>query len=678
MGTAMKKSLSKQIGAWFLGLLLLTVVVSTLWNYYSTRDAIIEVETENMEACAKMISGTLDNYGLEALRGDKGSDDYTMIRQSVRNQCRGFRLIYIIIYSLEPKTGHREILLEVASNPEADTLMEQGKLTVPAQSLFQVEAENAFLEGSNEIQRGEWSAERKQISWRAVYRPKEIGEIAVICMTDGLEMEISQIREDFLTDILTPTIVLSLAFLILVVLLRRRVAEPIRSISERMKSFAKNSTVQPEPLNIHSGDEIEEIAVSFEKMTADISTYVRNIERLTQERLETGVQMNVAGRIQFGMVPERKNLKIGAFWISALTRPAKSVGGDFYDCFRRDDGHICLMIGDVSGKGISGAIFMALVKTMVREKLAVGLSPAEALNRANVEVMLQNPEGLFATVFAAEVNLRTGEMRYANAGHNYPVLLGGEPRILKPNNGIALGLFDDAEVVDEALTIGVGQGLLLYTDGLTEAINARREAFGMGRLLETLKEEPAGENLGGENPAEEVLMRISRAVGKFCEGVEPFDDIAALMICQEDEENEPGTEEEQDECAREGARNGFRPIPAALSSFDIIRETVFACAGNTEKTRKALLACDEALANIVNYSGATELSFACEKREDGLEIVFVDNGIPFDPTAEIASEKQFEHMDNGGMGLNLIRQTVSSFQYEQKDGKNLFTMIFPL
>ena len=85
MGTAMKKSLSKQIGAWFLGLLLLTVVVSTLWNYYSTRDAIIEVETENMEACAKMISGTLDNYGLEALRGDKGSDDYTMIRQSVRS-----------------------------------------------------------------------------------------------------------------------------------------------------------------------------------------------------------------------------------------------------------------------------------------------------------------------------------------------------------------------------------------------------------------------------------------------------------------------------------------------------------------------------------------------------------------------------------------------------------------
>ena len=535
MGTAMKKSLSKRIGAWFLGLLLLTVVVSTLWNYYSTRDAIIEVETENMETCAKMISGTLDNVGLEALRGDKGSDDYTMIRQSVRNQCRGFRLIYIIIYSLEPKTGYREILLEVASNPEADTLMEQGKLTVPAQSLFQVEAENAFLEGSNEIQRGEWSAERKQISWRAVYRPKEIGEIAVICMTDGLEMEISQIREDFLTDILTPTIVLSLAFLILVVLLRRRVAEPIRSISERMKSFAKNSTVQPEPLNIHSGDEIEEIAASFEKMTADISTYVRNIERLTQERLETDVQMNVAGRIQFGMVPERKNLKIGAFRISALTRPAKSVGGDFYDCFRRDE-----------------------------EKLAVGLSPAEALNRANVEVMLQNPEGLFATVFAAEVNLRTGEMRYANAGHNYPVLLGGEPRILKPNNGIALGLFDDAEVVDEALTIGVGQGLLLYTDGLTEAINARREAFGMGRLLETLKEEPAGENLGGENPAEEVLMRISRAVGKFCEGVEPFDDIAVLMICQEDEENEPGTEEEQDECAREGARNGFRRTSSTI------------------------------------------------------------------------------------------------------------------
>ena len=391
-------------------------------------------------------------------------------------------------------------------------------------------------------------------------------------------------------------------------------------------------------------------------MTADISTYVNNIEKLTQERVETDVQLDIARRIQNGLVPEKTCLKGRGYSISAMTRPAKGVGGDFYDCFRREGDSMCIVMGDVSGKGITGALFMAVIKTMIREKLMAGLSPAETLNQANVELMAQNPEGLFATVFAAVLDPGTGELRYANAGHTYPVLTGEVPGILKPANGIALGMYDDAEIVDETMTPAPGQGFFLYTDGVTEALNPQHKQFGMERLVTALADDPQR-----QETAEEILLRVSSAVGTYCAGVEPFDDMAILVLLM-----------------TEGSgKENFRTVPVSLSSFEAIREAVFAEAGDTPETRKALLACDEALSNIVRYSGTTELSFQCIRQENSLCVTFQDNGIAFDPTAVQPEDKEFELLDSGGMGLNLIRQTVSSARYERQNGMNRFSLVFP-
>jgi anti-sigma regulatory factor (Ser/Thr protein kinase) len=118
-------------------------------------------------------------------------------------------------------------------------------------------------------------------------------------------------------------------------------------------------------------------------------------------------------------------------------------------------------------------------------------------------------------------------------------------------------------------------------------------------------------------------------------------------------------------------------IPVALSSFEKIKQAVFALAGDTQETRMALLACDEALTNIVSYSGATELAFSCEKRNGGLCISFFDNGIPFDPTA-VGDEKEFEELDNGGMGLKLIRQNASGMRYERRRNRNELILNFNL
>ncbi|MBQ6366441.1 MAG: ATP-binding protein [Oscillospiraceae bacterium] len=119
-------------------------------------------------------------------------------------------------------------------------------------------------------------------------------------------------------------------------------------------------------------------------------------------------------------------------------------------------------------------------------------------------------------------------------------------------------------------------------------------------------------------------------------------------------------------------------VPIELSAFDTVKEAVFAAAGDSHETRQALLACDEALSNLVYYSGASSLDFACRTDGDRLSVSFSDNGVPFDSTAAISENKEFEQLDNGGMGLNLIRRCVSSMRYERKEDRNILTLFFPL
>ncbi len=317
-------------------------------------------------------------------------------------------------------------------------------------------------------------------------------------------------------------------------LLRKQIIQPIKAISDSMIHFAGDSRTKPEPLNIRSGDEIGEIAKSYEKMTEDISTYVRNIEELTREKVQNNVELEVARRIQNGLVPEQCSLEGEGYRIRAMTCPARVVGGDFYDCLWQDEDNVCVFMGDVSGKGISAAIFMAMTKSIIREKLIAGLSPAEALNQANCELFAQNPECLFATVFAAVLHLPTGELCYANAGHTQPILLKDEPEYLQPDSGIALGLTADAQILDDRLHLAEGEGILLYTDGVTEAMNPQDDFFGTDRLMDAvrmLQAQKDSDNAGvAEDARRDIPAGVSRAVSLFREDSEPFDDMAILAL----------------------------------------------------------------------------------------------------------------------------------------------------
>ncbi len=247
--------------------------------------------------------------------------------------------------------------------------------------------------------------------------------------------------------------------------------------------------------------------------------FVRN-KKMAEEKAREQALLDTAKEIQDGIVPRNKEFAAGNIRISAFAQPAKSVGGDFYDIVPFPDGRVGIVMGDVSGKGIPAALFMSMVKTMIRDRLMTGLSPEEVLCRVNDEVCAENPKGMFATVFAGVMDPETGELVYANAGHTFPVMTGESAAFLEPDCGCAIGLFEDVEILRDTMVIKPGEGLLLYTDGTTEAVNRAKEQYGEERLLKICSQTASGD----------LVRTVAEDVLQFSSGLTQFDDLTLLAV----------------------------------------------------------------------------------------------------------------------------------------------------
>ena len=661
-----KSSIMRWIVLCFTGIFILSLAISALANFQENYRAIMARSDEDMDLCAGMVNNELADVDLTGLTAPELRAPYDEMRDSLLFYAKAFGTDSLLVYTIDPETRIRKVFFAVAPDPERDQIFRD--MLYPGATLSEnlLPAEEKWLAGDRDASGS--CRDGYRTFWVHAFRGGKNNPDYLVLLENNVMLEQKKILMNFLWDIIPIGLSLLGGLIILLILVRQRIIRPIAKISDSMSRFAHDGSRRPEPLKLKHQDEIGQIAEVYNQMTADISTYVGSIESLNREKLEAKVQLDIARKIQYGLVPEKATLHGVGFRACAATRPAKEVGGDFYDCFQRDEHSVCILMGDVSGKGTIAAIFMAMAKTMIREKLLAGMNPAKALIQANDELCGQNPEGLFTTAFAAVLDLRTGELLYANAGHTRPVLLRNLPSLLYPDPGIALGLFRDEDLKDHTLSLGPAEGILLYTDGVTEAVNPRQQFFGEQRLLETLKTVP------DSTDAEKILSAVTQAVEDFSEGGESFDDMAALVLLR--------VPAEDDDMAgpapfRNSAESDRVSIPVALSSFEIIRQAVITLAGDTQEARMALLACDEALTNIVSYSGATKLSYSCEKRDNMLYVSFFDNGIPFDPTA-VGEEKEFEELDSGGMGLKLIRQTAAGMRYERRRNRNELILNFNL
>jgi sigma-B regulation protein RsbU (phosphoserine phosphatase) len=222
----------------------------------------------------------------------------------------------------------------------------------------------------------------------------------------------------------------------------------------------------------------------------------------------------------FPPYPDRKD-----FEIYASMTPAREVGGDFYDFFLVDDTHLCLMIADVSGKGIPAALFMMASKILLEHNVKMGKTPAQVLSDVNTALCNKNVEDMFVTAWIGILDLAAGKMICANAGHEYPIMRkpGARYEIIKDKHGLVLGGMRDVEYCDYELEMDRGTSLLLYTDGLTEAINPDNQMFGIDRIVEKLNTDP-------DRSPEEIVHSMKEAVGEYVQGIEPFDDLTMMSL----------------------------------------------------------------------------------------------------------------------------------------------------
>ncbi len=213
------------------------------------------------------------------------------------------------------------------------------------------------------------------------------------------------------------------------------------------------------------------------------------------------------------------------FDLYASMTPAREVGGDFYDFFLTDDRHLCIMIADVSGKGIPAALFMMASKITLSHNTKMGFSPAQILEKANASICSRNPEEMFITVWLGILDLETGVLPAANAGHEYPFLMqpGGEFELIRDQHGFVLGGMSGAKYPEYTLQMKPAAKLFLYTDGLPEATDSSERMFGTDRILTEL-------NRNRDAFPKEILENMQHTVAAFVQDAEPFDDLTMLCL----------------------------------------------------------------------------------------------------------------------------------------------------
>ncbi len=353
--------------------------------------------------------------------------------------------------------------------------------------------------------------------------------VALACVDMSIEMINSQIHYLMWTTFLITCVVLVASVIVYYFYLRRVLIRPINVLHDSVTQLVpKNAdSLQNFAIDIHTGDEFEELANSFSGMTVELQEYMDNIAKVTAEKERIGAELNVAAKIQSDMLPCIFPAFPGhnEFDIYATMTPAKSVGGDFYDFFLVDDDHLALVIADVSGKGVPAALFMVIAKTLLKNSAQTGLSPKKVLEKVNNQLCENNEAEMFVTVWFGLYEISTGKLKAANAGHEYPALrrAGGNFELVKDRHGFVLAGMENVRYREYELTIEPGDTLFVYTDGVAEATNAKEELFGTERMLQALNENPSAS-------PQVLLETVKKSIDAFVQDAPQFDDLTMLCM----------------------------------------------------------------------------------------------------------------------------------------------------
>ena len=485
---------------------------------------------------------------------------------------------------------------------------------------------------------------------------------AILCVERPME-ELTLGRRAYLENVLLATLVLIIASCVCLALyIKRQFANPIEKISKEAARFAKepspsdNSTLE----NISEISEVRELAASIGKMEYDTIRYMEELTKATAERERMAVELSLAATIQsnilpstFPPYPNRRD-----FDIYASMDAAKEVGGDFYDFYLLDEDRFAFSVADVSGKGIPAALFMMRAKMTIKALAEGGADVHVILSKANEKLCEENEAGMFVTTWLGIVDMKTGVLSYANAGHNPPLLKRrqGAFEYLKSRPNFILAGMDGVPYHKNELQLLPGDELFLYTDGVTEATNKCQEMFGDSRLVDAL-------NSVFEETAESRCMTVKRAIDGFVGDAEQFDDITMLSVrfnsFQDDESIITQADDESIERV-----------------WDFINRQTKKADLNSKITNRAQIVVDEIYSNIRLYSGAKMAQVYCQIDSAQMVLTFKDDGVPFNPlnVQEPKVTAALEEREPGGLGLLMVKKMASDLSYVNVDGYNVLTV----
>ena len=495
----------------------------------------------------------------------------------------------------------------------------------------------------------------------------------------GTTYDLSGLRTDVVTQTVQSTafavayqLLLSLLCLWLIFFF---VLRPLKSVQQNIRLYknTKDSGTVIENLSkIHPDNEIGQLSEDVSDLAKEIDDYLERIESITAEKERIVTELNLAARIQadilpnsFPPFPDRKE-----FDIYATMDPAKEIGGDFYDFFLVDDDHLCLNIADVSGKGIPAALFMMATRILLADNAMLGKSPAEILDGVNTAVCDNNEEGMFVTVWVGILEISTGKLTAANAGHEYPVIkrANGSYELFRDKHGFVIGGMEGIRYKEYELQLEPGSKLFVYTDGVPEATNAENEMFGTGRLLASLNGDPDAD-------PERTLKNMRKAVDGFVKEAEQFDDLTMLCLAYYG----PGAGTEDPAAFEELT---LRTVPESIqqvTDFIDARLEERGCPPKAEAEINVVI--DEVFCNISSYAygeetGDATVRFSFDEETRTVSISFADRGIPFDPLSREDPDVTLpaEEREPGGLGIFMVKKMMDAVEYHREDGCNVLTV----
>jgi sigma-B regulation protein RsbU (phosphoserine phosphatase) len=487
------------------------------------------------------------------------------------------------------------------------------------------------------------------------------GAILVTLPTDRLR---SAIRNQTWLAMVVSGVVLFLGSA-LAILGAKTISKPIADLTEMTRQIAGGDFTRR--IDTRAKNEIGVLAASFNEMAERLNESIEHLKQTTaaKERIES--ELHIAHEIQMSMVPkifppfpERRE-----FDIFATLVPAKEVGGDLYDFFFIDDDHLCFAVGDVSGKGVPASLFMAVTKTLFKAAAVAGRTPGEILERVNAEICRDNDSCMFVTLFCGVLNVYTGAIEYSNGGHNLPYRRHRDGADQLANfGGIALGLREQSHYASGRMVLAPGEGLLLYTDGVTEAMDSSEKLYSDQQLASFLEQNR------GSTPRQ-IINDLVSDVKRFADGAPQSDDITALALVYFG-------------AGKPLVDNVDLKLTNNLSELGRVHHNLTEFGRRHDLPTKLVhdvnLALEEVLTNIISHGYTDplehEISVRVSLLRGELRIDVEDDGRPFDPRGapQADTTKPLEQRAIGGLGIHLVRKLTDSLEYRRLQERNLLTM----